>query len=119
MKLRLATPSVLVDVGRLTDLSYIRDAGDHVAVGALTRLRDIETSDVLHQQVPILAHATGKVGDPQVRHCGTIGGTIAHGDPASDLPAVGAALGGDRGDAGAQGERTHAAAASSHPVPRA
>jgi carbon-monoxide dehydrogenase medium subunit len=88
MKLRLATPSVLVDVGRLRDLAYVRDAGDHVAVGALTRHRDLETSDLLAAEAPILAHAAGQVGDPQVRHRGTIGGSVAHGDPASDLPAV-------------------------------
>jgi aerobic carbon-monoxide dehydrogenase medium subunit len=88
MKLRLATPAVLVDVGRLRDLSYIRDAGDHVAIGALTRHRDLETSDLLAAEVPLLQHAAGQVGDPQVRHRGTLGGSLAHGDPASDLPAV-------------------------------
>ena len=88
MKLRLASPAVLVDVGRLTDLSYVRDAGDHVAVGALTRHHDLETSDVLAEHLPLLRHAAGQVGDPQVRHRGTIGGSLAHGDPASDLPAV-------------------------------
>src|SRR6185369_10614333 len=88
MKLRLAQPSVLVDIGRLTDLSYIRDAGDHVAIGALTRHRDVEISDVLKQHVPILPVAAGYVGDPQVRHRGTIGGSVAHSDPASDLPAT-------------------------------
>lgn len=93
MKLRLATPSVLVDVGRVDDLKYIRDEGDHVAIGALTRHRDVEVSDVLARDVPILAHATSHVGDPQVRHRGTIGGSLAHGDPASDLPAVLLALG--------------------------
>jgi carbon-monoxide dehydrogenase medium subunit len=92
MKLRLAAPSVIVDIGRLRDLSYIRDAGDHVAIGALTRHHEVETSELLRAQVPILAHATGQVGDPQVRHRGTIGGSIAHGDPASDLPAVTLAL---------------------------
>ncbi|MGQ0831320.1 MAG: FAD binding domain-containing protein [Microthrixaceae bacterium] len=88
MKLRLASPAVLVDIGRLSDLSYIRDAGDHVAIGALTRHRDLEISDLLAEQAPILRHAAGEVGDPQVRHRGTIGGSVAHGDPASDLPAV-------------------------------
>jgi carbon-monoxide dehydrogenase medium subunit len=88
MKLRLAIPSVLVDVGRLGDLSYVRDAGDHVAVGALTRHRDLEISDLLRAEVPLLAHAASHVGDPQVRHRGTLGGSIAHSDPASDLPAV-------------------------------
>src|SRR4051812_12955661 len=88
MKLRLATPAVLVDLGRVTDLSYVRDAGDHVAVGALTRHHDVEHSDLLGTEAPLLAHAAGEVGDPQVRHRGTIGGSVAHGDPASDLPAV-------------------------------
>src|SRR5438552_11222333 len=94
MKLRLAVPALVVDVGRLRDLSYVRDAGDHVAIGALTRHRDLETSDLLQREVPILAHVAGLVGDPQVRHRGTIGGSLAHGDPASDLPAVVLALGG-------------------------
>ena len=93
MKLRLAQPTVLIDIGRLTDLSYIRDAGDHIAIGALTRHHDVETSDVLAEHVPLLAHAAGYVGDPQVRHRGTIGGSIAHADPASDLPATTLALG--------------------------
>jgi aerobic carbon-monoxide dehydrogenase medium subunit len=93
MKLRLAQPAVLVDIGRLTDLSYIRDAGDHIAIGALTRHHDIETSAVLAEHVPLLAHAASHVGDPQVRHRGTIGGSIAHADPASDLPATTLALG--------------------------
>jgi carbon-monoxide dehydrogenase medium subunit len=86
MKLRLATPAVLVDVGRLRDLSYVRDAGDHVAIGALTRHRDVETSDVLAEHCALLRSIAHEVGDPQVRHRGTIGGSVAHGDPASDLP---------------------------------
>ena len=93
MKLRLASPSVLVDIGRVSDLNYIRDAGDHIAIGALTRHMDVETSAVLKEHVPLLAHAAGYVGDPQVRHRGTLGGTIAHADPASDLPAATLALG--------------------------
>ncbi len=93
MRLRLAQPAVLVDIGRLRDLSYIRDAGDHVAIGALTRHRDVETSDLLAEHAPLLKHAASHVGDPQVRHRGTIGGSIAHADPASDLPATTLALG--------------------------
>ncbi|MGA0879069.1 MAG: FAD binding domain-containing protein [Ilumatobacteraceae bacterium] len=93
MKLRLAQPSVLVDIGRIKDLSYIKDAGDHIAIGALTRHMDVEKSPVLAQHAPLLAHAAGHVGDPQVRHRGTIGGSIAHADPASDLPATTLALG--------------------------
>ena len=88
MKLRLATPAVLVDVGRLQDLSYVREEGDDIAIGALTRHRDIETSAVLSAHAPLLAFTASLVGDPQVRHRGTIGGSLAHGDPASDLPAA-------------------------------
>lgn len=88
MKFRLATPAVLVDVGRLTELSYIHDAGDHVAIGALTRHRDLEISDVLAQHCGVLRAVAAEVGDNQVRHRGTLGGSVAHGDPASDLPAV-------------------------------
>ena len=93
MKLRLAQPAVLVDISRISDLSYIKDAGDHIAIGAMTRHMDVEKSSVLAQHVPLLAHAAGHVGDPQVRHRGTIGGSIAHADPASDLPATTLALG--------------------------
>jgi carbon-monoxide dehydrogenase medium subunit len=109
MKLRLATPSVLIDVGRLSDLSYIEQRDGHIAVGALTRHRDVETSDLLKAQLPLLAHAAGQVGDPQVRHRGTLGGTIAHGDPASDLPAVALATGATIVARGPSGEREIAA----------
>lgn len=109
MKLRLAAPSVLVDVGRLSDLSYIRDAGDHIAIGALTRHRMLETSDLLKAQLPLVAHAASQVGDPQVRHRGTLGGSLAHGDPASDLPAVALALGATLVVRGPKGERSVAA----------
>ncbi len=88
MKYRLANPAVVIDIGRLNDLSYINDGGDHLAIGALTRHRDIEIDDLVGSQTPLLAAATSQVGDPQVRHRGTIGGAIAHGDPASDLPAA-------------------------------
>ncbi len=88
MKFRLAAPAVVVDIGRITELSYVRDAGDHLAIGALTRHREIETNALVGSQAGLLAGATAKVGDPQVRHRGTIGGAIAHGDPASDIPAA-------------------------------
>ncbi|MXW41697.1 MAG: xanthine dehydrogenase family protein subunit M [Acidimicrobiia bacterium] len=88
MKLRLATPAVLVDIGRLDDLRYINDVGDYVAIGALTRHRSVETSDLVRSQAGLLAEATSYVGDPQVRHMGTIGGSVVHGDPASDLPSA-------------------------------
>jgi carbon-monoxide dehydrogenase medium subunit len=88
MKLRLATPTVLIDVARVRDLSYVRDAGDHIAIGALTRHRDVETNDVLERECGVLRAVAAQVGDNQVRHRGTIGGSVAHGDPASDLPAA-------------------------------
>ena len=94
MKLRLAYPSVIVDIGRLSDLSYINDAGDHLAIGALTRHRDIEISDLVAEHAPLLAHATSHVGDPQVRHRGTIGGSLAHADAAADHPSALLALDG-------------------------
>jgi carbon-monoxide dehydrogenase medium subunit len=110
MKLRLATPTVLVDVGRLRDLSYVRDGGDHLAIGALTRHRDIETSDVLAAECGVLRGVAAEVGDNQVRHRGTLGGSVAHGDPASDLPAVLLALDATFVARGPAGERTVAAA---------
>ncbi len=109
MKLRLAQPSVLVDIGRVSDLSYIRDAGDHIAIGALTRHRDVETSSILAEHAPLLAHAASHVGDPQVRHRGTIGGSIAHADSASDLPATTLALGATYVAQGPNGTREIAA----------
>ncbi len=88
MRFRLAAPAVLIDIGRLDDLKYIRDQGDHLAIGALTRHRDVEISADVKRQAGLLADATANVGDNQVRHRGTIGGAIAHGDPASDIPSA-------------------------------
>jgi carbon-monoxide dehydrogenase medium subunit len=106
MKLRLATPSVLVDVGRVHDLAYVNDGGDHVAIGALTRHRELETSDLLAKECGVLRAVAAEVGDNQVRHRGTIGGSTAHGDPASDLPAVLVALDATLVIRGPDGERT-------------
>jgi carbon-monoxide dehydrogenase medium subunit len=86
IKLRLAFPSVLIDVGRLPDASYIRLEGDVVAIGALTRHSAVATSPILAAEAPLIARAAALVGDPQVRHRGTIGGSLAHADPAADLP---------------------------------
>ena len=105
MKLRLAAPSLLIDIGPLRDLSYVRDDGDRVAIGALTRHHDLHHHRLLEEQVPLLAHAAGTIGDPQVRHRGTIGGSLAHGDPASDLPAVCLALGATLDVVGPDGQR--------------
>jgi carbon-monoxide dehydrogenase medium subunit len=92
MKLRLAVPEVLIDIGRLRELSYIRDEDGHIAVGALTTHDELARSGVLASGLPLLAHAAAQVGDPQVRHRGTIGGSLVHADPAADLPAVVLAL---------------------------
>jgi len=109
MKLRLAAPSVLIDIGRIADLSYVQGEGGEVRIGALTRHHDAANSDLLREQVPLLAHVAGQIGDPQVRHRGTVGGSVAHGDPASDLPAVLLALRATLVARGPGGERTIAA----------
>lgn len=106
MKLRLAQPAMLVDIGPLRELSYVHEESDHLAVGALTRHHDIATSPSVLSSVPLLAHVAGQIGDPQVRHRGTIGGSICHGDPASDLPAVLLALGATFVARGPNGERS-------------
>ena len=106
MKLRLAAPGFLVDLGKIDDLRYIRDSGDHVALGAMTTHHMLESSDLLRQRLPLLTEAAGLVGDMQVRNRGTIGGSLAHADPASDLPAVVSALHGRMVARGADGERT-------------
>jgi aerobic carbon-monoxide dehydrogenase medium subunit len=109
MKLRLAAPTMLVDIGRLSDLNYVRDEGDHIAVGALTRHTDVEHNDVLQEHCGLLAYTASLIGDPQVRHRGTIGGSISHGDAASDLPSALLALEGTFVIKGSGGERTVAA----------
>jgi carbon-monoxide dehydrogenase medium subunit len=109
MRLRLAQPSVLIDIDRLSDLEYIRDAGEHVEIGALTRMRDVANDAMLAEHNPLLAHAAGEVGDPQVRHRATLGGSVAHGDPASDPPCVLLALDAEFVVRGPSGERTEPA----------
>ena len=110
LRLRLARPSLLVDVGRLDEFSYVRDAGNSIAIGALTRHHDVATAPLVQEHSPIVSYAAGLIGDPQVRHRGTIGGSLAHGDPASDLPAVVLALDGEIDIAGSGGVRTVPAA---------
>jgi carbon-monoxide dehydrogenase medium subunit len=105
MKLRLATPSVVVDIGRVQGLSYINDEADEIAIGALTKHWELETSPLLRTQVPLLRHAAGAVGDCQIRHRGTIGGAVAHGDPAADIPAALMALRANVVLEGTQGRR--------------
>jgi carbon-monoxide dehydrogenase medium subunit len=110
MKLRLATPAVLVDIARIPGLSYVRvedgPDGEVVAIGAGTRHAELERSEVARAEVPLLPHVASLVGDPQVRHRGTLGGTTAHCDPASDLPTALLALGGTVVAQGPSGRRS-------------
>jgi carbon-monoxide dehydrogenase medium subunit len=92
MKLRLAQPGVIIDIGRLREMSYIRQESGEIAIGALTTHHEVETSDLLRRHAPALAAAAAVLGDVQVRNRGTIGGALAHADPAADYPAVALAL---------------------------
>ncbi len=106
MKLRLAMPSMLIDIGRIKDLSYVVVAADQIRIGAMTTHYQIESSDLLKQICPLLPECAGSIGDVQVRNCGTIGGSIAHSDPAGDWPAAVVALNAELVVAGKNGERT-------------
>jgi carbon-monoxide dehydrogenase medium subunit len=110
LKLRIARPSLLVDIGRLTELAYVKDVGTHVAIGALTRHATVAADPLLREHCPIVSFTAAQIGDPQVRHRGTLGGTLSHGDPASDMPAVMLALGAELEVRGKGGERTISAA---------
>jgi carbon-monoxide dehydrogenase medium subunit len=110
MRLRVARPSLLVDVGRLRSHSYVREDGDRIAIGALTRHHDLAGDPMLRERCGIVAHTASLIGDPQVRHRGTIGGSVAHGDPASDMPAVLLALEAELVVRGPEGDRTVSAA---------
>jgi carbon-monoxide dehydrogenase medium subunit len=88
MRLRLARPPMLVDISRIQDLNSIKEEDGHIAIGALTRHHDVANSEALQQLCPILPFTASKIGDPQVRHVGTIGGSVAHADPAGDIPTV-------------------------------
>ena len=105
MKLRIVSPSVLIDIGRIKGLSYIEDRNDHIAVGALTSQCLLENSSLLAKHVGLLGHVAGQIGDPQVRNRGTIGGSLVHGDPAADLPAAALALGASMVITGVSGSR--------------
>ena len=94
MKLRLATPELLVDIGGLDDLAGVSLDGDDLVVGATTRHADLAASELARAEAPLLAHAASQVGDPQIRHRGTIGGSLSHADPSADLPMALVALGG-------------------------
>jgi len=105
MKLRLAQPKLLVDIGRIPGLSYVRSENGQLAIGAMTTYREIQHSAEVNQRAPVLAEAAHEVGDPQVRAKGTLAGALAHADPSGDLPAVVLALGGSVLAVGKGGER--------------
>lgn len=109
MRLRLAAPGVLVDVGRIADLHGVREEGDRIVVGATTTHYEVVHDDLLAQHCPVVPFTTAKVGDSQVRHRGTHGGSMAHGDAAGDLPAVALACGAEMVIQGSGGRRTVAA----------
>jgi aerobic carbon-monoxide dehydrogenase medium subunit len=105
MKLRLAMPEVLIDIGRLDELAGVSTDGGDLVIGATTRHADLAASDLVRTEAPLLAYAAAQVGDPQIRHRGTIGGSLAHADPAADLPMALVALGGSVELQGAGGSR--------------
>jgi carbon-monoxide dehydrogenase medium subunit len=105
MKLRLATPDVLIDINNIPDLSHIRDENGVVKIGGLTREAEVEHSDLLKKHFPIFGDVTKLIADPQVRNRGTLGGNLAHGDAANDHPAVMMALNASVAATGPDGER--------------
>src|SRR5215471_17010011 len=110
MKLRLAAPGHLVDISRIPGLNYIREEAGTIHVGAMTTHYEIESSPLLRGKCPLLAEAASRIGDVQVRNMGTIGGSIAHADPAADYPAALLALEAQVRISSAKGERTLAIA---------
>jgi len=106
MKLRLAQPQLLVDIARIKSLSYIREEGDQILIGATTTHYQLESSDLLKNICPLLPACAAAIGDVQVRNKGTIGGSIAHSDPAGDWPAAALALSAELVLTGPNGERT-------------
>jgi aerobic carbon-monoxide dehydrogenase medium subunit len=110
MRLRFSRPSFLVDIGRLDDLRYVREDGDRIAIGALTRHAELVRDPLLAQHCALLGEAAALIGDPQVRHRGTIGGSVAHADPASDLGTILLALDAELVAHGTDGDRTIPAA---------
>jgi carbon-monoxide dehydrogenase medium subunit len=109
MKLRLATPELLIDIGGRSELAGVSTDGDDLVIGATTRHADLAASKLARAEAPLLAYAAAQVGDPQIRHRGTIGGSLSHSDPAADLPMALVALGGSVVLQGPAGTRTVAA----------
>ncbi|MGH9670699.1 MAG: FAD binding domain-containing protein [Terriglobales bacterium] len=105
MKLRVAAPATLIDLGRIAGLSYVRNAGENIAIGAMTTHAEIAASQLLHGMSPLLAETAARIGDVQVRNRGTIGGSLAHADPAADYPAAILALNAEMVAMSEKGER--------------
>lgn len=105
LAMRLARPSVLVDLNRVRGLSFIRQASDEIAIGAMTRQRAAETHRVVASKIPLLGEAVRQIGHPQIRNRGTVGGSLAHADPSAELPSAAAALGASFVLASERGER--------------
>lgn len=106
MNLRLARPAVLVDINRVSELAFVESGGDVVRVGAMTRHHTVATSPEIREASPLLSHAAGQIGYRAIRHRGTMGGSLAHADPASELPCVAVTQGAEVRVAGSTGRRT-------------
>ncbi len=109
MKLRVARPKVLIDIHRIADLSYIREEGDQIRCGAMTRHAEIEESDLIIEKIPMLHEAASQIGDAQVRNRGTLGGGLAEADPSGDYGPVALALNAQMQCVGPKGKRSIAA----------
>src|SRR5881409_4454161 len=105
MKLRLAAPKHLIDLNGITDLSYIKESDGHLTIGAMTRESELDASDLIRKKYPIIADTASVIGDPLVRNRATVGGNLAHADPANDHPATMLALGAQVVATGPDGER--------------
>jgi aerobic carbon-monoxide dehydrogenase medium subunit len=110
LRMRLATPELLVDLGKIDELRGVRDAGDAIVIGSMTPHMAVMTDPLVAEHAALLAKATSLIGDPQVRHRGTFGGSLAHADPASDLPACALAMDAEFEIAGSADRRSVAAA---------
>ena len=109
LKLRLASPTFVIDINRIPGLDYIREDAGFLKIGALVRMADVEASGLLRRRYPIIHDASKVIADPLVRNLGTVGGNLSHGDPANDLPAVMLALGSKLVATGPSGDRIVAA----------
>ncbi len=110
LRMRLAAPEVIVDLGKIEALRGVREDGDALVIGAMTKHHEVIESSLVQEHARVISEATATVADPQVRHLGTFGGSLAHADPAGDMPAVVLSLGAEMVAAGPNGQRTIAAA---------